>query len=68
MVSFLMDLGTKDYAGIWIPMMEFRIMNQMSLTIFSAAANSFVMDEDSEAWLDSLRRNSVVKCIVTACW
>lgn len=64
---FLMELGTNDYAESRIPMMDFCIMNQISLMTFAAAANTFVADQDSESWYDLVRRDAPLRCVVNAC-
>ena len=64
---FLMELGTNDYAESRIPIMEFCVLNQLSLVTFAAAANTFVADDESESWLDLIQRDAPLRCVVNAC-
>ena len=64
---FLMELGTNDYAESRIPIMDFCILNQVSLMTFAAAANTFVADEESESWFDLIQRDAPLRCVVNAC-
>ena len=68
MVScFLMELGTNDYAENRIPIMDFCILNQVSLMTFAAAANTFVASDESESWFDLIQRDAPLRCVVSAC-
>ena len=68
MVScFLMELGTNDYAESRIPIMDFCILNQVSLMTFAAAANTFVASDESEGWFDLIQRDAPLRCVVSAC-
>lgn len=68
MVScFLMELGTNDYAESRIPIMDFCILNQVSLMTFAAAANTFVASDESESWFDLIQRDAPLRCVVSAC-
>ena len=64
---FLMELGTNDYAESRIPIMDFCIRNQLSLITFAAAANTFVMDDETEGWFDLIQRDAPLRCVVNAC-
>ena len=63
----LTEFGSADYSENRIPMMEFCILNQVSPMTFAAAANSFVRFEGDNSWLDLVRRDGPLKCVVNAC-
>ena len=62
-----MELGTNDYAESRIPIMDFCILNQVSLMTFAAAANTFVASDESESWFDLIQRDAPLRCVVSAC-
>ena len=59
--------GRTDYSHNRVPIMEFCILNQLSPMSFAAAADSFVATEQHVGWVDLMKADGPLRCVVNAC-